>query len=81
EKENYSQLLSIISSLAENEKVEGISVDEIRKEIFELLPENNELDKFEFNYTQKDNLNKLFKHGCDFVVKQFDDNFEKAFNK
>jgi hypothetical protein len=56
------------------------NVDDIRKEIFELLPQNNTSEQYVFNYTSKDNWNKLFKHGCDFVVKKFDEDFEKAFN-
>ena len=36
---------------------------------------------FEFVYTEKDNLNKLFKHGCDYIVKYFDESFKESFEK
>ena len=48
------------------------TVDDIRKEIFGILSDIKNKEGYEFVYTGKDNLNKLFKHGCDFIVKQFD---------
>ena len=57
------------------------SVDEIRKEIFELLAEVKQESSFDIVYTEKDNLNKLFKHGCDFVVKYFDEYFKNSFEE
>jgi hypothetical protein len=55
------------------------SVDDISKEIFELLSDVKKTEKFEFVFTEKDNKNKLFKHGCDFVVKYFDNHFKESF--
>ena len=75
--ENFMQLVQIFNQFTET-KAE--SVDDIRKEIFELLSDIEKKENYEFIYTEKDNLNKLFKHGCDFVVKYFDENFKKAFN-
>jgi predicted molibdopterin-dependent oxidoreductase YjgC len=74
--ENYKQLIHIFNNITES-KLD--SVDDIRKEIFEILStvEKNENNKF--IYTEKDNLNKLFKHGCDFVVKYFDEYFKESF--
>ncbi len=77
EMENYQQLHQIFNQLIET-KVE--SVDDIRKEIFDILSDVKKTEGFEFVYTEKDNLNKLFKHGCDNLVKVFDDNFKEAFN-
>ncbi|MFC2151631.1 FAD-dependent oxidoreductase [Bacteroidota bacterium] len=77
EMENIRQLAQILNQFNKN-KIE--SVEEIRKEIFELLAEINKEANREFIYTEKDNLNKLFKHGCDFVVKYFDEKFKEAFN-
>jgi len=79
EQENYAQLLAIIRNFSNNENLKN--VDDIRKEIFELLPKKNTSGQYAFNYTRKDNWNKLFKHGCDFVVKKFDEDFDKAFNQ
>ncbi|MDY6801843.1 MAG: molybdopterin-dependent oxidoreductase [Bacteroidota bacterium] len=79
EKENYIQLLAIIRNFSDNENLK--TVDDIRKEIFELLPQKNTSGQYAFKYTMKDNWNKLFKHGCDFVVKKFDEDFNKAFNQ
>ena len=78
EKENYDQLLNIIRNFTDNEDMK--TVDDIRKEIFELLPEKDKSESYSFNYTSKDNLNKQFNHGCDYIVKQFDEDFNKAFN-
>ncbi|MFC2104572.1 FAD-dependent oxidoreductase [Bacteroidota bacterium] len=75
--ENFSQLIQILNQFIEN-KAE--SVEDIRKEIFELLADINKEANHEFVYTEKDNLNKLFTHGCDFVVKYFDEKFKEAFN-
>jgi len=77
ERENFVQLLTILKNLTTKEDTK--TVDDIRKEIFELLPQNSSPGKFGFSYTQKDNINKLFDYGCDFVVKKFNDDFEKAF--
>jgi len=76
EVENYMQLVQIFNQFTET-KVE--SVDDIRKEVFELLSIINKKENYEFIYTEKDNLNKLFKHGCDFVVKYFDEHFKESF--
>ncbi len=78
EVENYKQLVSIIKQFNET-NVE--SVEDIRKEIFDILSDVKKTEGFEFIYTEKDNLNKLFKHGCDNLVKVFDDNFKEAFKQ
>ncbi len=74
--ENYMQLVQIFNQFTET-KVE--SVDDIRKEIFELFSIINKKENYEFIYTEKEDLNKLFKHGCDFVVKYFDEHFKESF--
>jgi predicted molibdopterin-dependent oxidoreductase YjgC len=76
EVENFMQLVQIFNQFNEL-KVD--SVDDIRKEIFDFLSDVEKETNYEFVYTEKDNLNKLFKHGCDFVVKYFDERFENAF--
>ncbi len=74
--ENYLQLVKIFNHFRDC-KVK--SVDDIRKEMFEILSDVKKVDKHEFIYTEHDNFNRIFKHGCDFVVKYFDDNFKKSF--
>lgn len=76
--ENYKQLVNIINQFNET-NVE--SVEYIRKEIFDILSDVKKTEGFEFVYTEKDNQNKLFKHGCDNLVKIFDDNFKEAFKQ
>jgi uncharacterized protein YaaN involved in tellurite resistance len=76
--ENFMQLVQIFNQFTEM-KID--SVDEIRKEIFELLSGADKKTSYEFIYTEKDNLNKVFKHGCDFVVKYFDEYFKNSFDK
>lgn len=76
EMENFEQIAQILNQFIDS-KIH--SVDDIRKEIFELLSEINHKGNYEFIYTGKDNLNKLFKHGCDFVVKYFDEHFKNSF--
>ncbi|MCK7496008.1 MAG: molybdopterin-dependent oxidoreductase [Comamonadaceae bacterium] len=78
EKENFEQLLTILNSFTDK-KLKNI--DEVRKEIYKLLPDQKEKSKYTFVFTEKENLNKNFKYGCDFVVKYFDENFEKSFVK
>jgi formate dehydrogenase major subunit len=77
EKENYQQLLELMK----NFDVNGLSTpEEIRKEAISLLPENLQFE-YTFEYTEENNNNfRLFKHGCDAVVKYFDDEQEKAFS-
>ncbi len=74
--ENFMQLILIYNQFAET-KMD--SVDDVRKEIFELLSDIEKKGNYEFVYTEKENINKLFKHGCDFVVKYFDEYFKKSF--
>jgi formate dehydrogenase major subunit len=74
--ENYKQLIHIFNQITET-KLE--SADDIRTEVFEILSDIEKNENYEFIYTEKDNMNKLFKHGCDFVVKYFDEHFKKSF--
>ena len=74
--ENYKQVAEIIKQFT-NCRME--SVDDIRKEIFELLTENENSEKREIVFTEKDNRNRLFNHGCDYTVKYFDEYFKNSF--
>jgi formate dehydrogenase major subunit len=76
EKENYEQLLAVLNTFT---KKQPKSIDEVRTEIYKLLPDASKKTKHQFVYTKKENINKSFKYGCDSVVKYFDENFEKSF--
>lgn len=78
EKENFEQLLSLINNFTDRKQK---TIEEVRKEIYKLLPDHKEKSKFNFNYTEKENFNKIFRYGCDAVVKYYDDGFEKSFSK
>jgi len=57
------------------------SVDDVRKEAIKLLPENVALE-YKFEYTDEDSEEtRIFNHGCDIILKRFDDKFESAFLK
>ncbi|MEE4197907.1 MAG: FAD-dependent oxidoreductase [Bacteroidales bacterium] len=77
EQENYVQLIHLMAKFTGGEIDK--TIDDIRKEIFELLPSTNQSEKYSFSYTIKDNMNKLFKYGCDYLVKKFDQDFDQAF--
>ena len=74
--ENFQQLIQILNQLKET-KLD--SVEKVREEIFEILSGIEKKEIYELIYTEKDNLNKLFKHGCDYIVKFFDDHFKQSF--
>ena len=77
EKENYRQLLDLLSHFDSN----GLgTTTQVRKEAISLLPQNKRFEySFEYTDGEADDY-RLFKHGCDAVVKYFDDRFEKAFD-
>jgi formate dehydrogenase major subunit len=78
EKESYIQLLDILNNLDAN----GLkTIEDVRKEAIALLGDNKKKE-FNFEYTETDNNEfRLFNHGCDAVVKYFDDKFDKAFKE
>lgn len=50
-------------------------------EITKLLPSVEKVDKFIFVSTEENNDCRMFDHGCDYIVKRFDDEFSNAFDK
>jgi formate dehydrogenase major subunit len=77
EKENYRQILDMLHAFDSN----GLeSVEEVRKEALSLLPQNKRVE-YRFEYTPEEAGDyRLFNHGCDSVVKYFDERFEQAFD-
>lgn len=78
EKSVTEQLIGILGKLNVNSLH---NVDEVRMEIFSVLAEAPKQEKFILKFTRGDNDNKLFNHGCDYLVKRFDDSFANALNK
>ena len=77
EKENYRQLLDLLSLV---EKHDLHSLEEVRDESGYFLP-GEDFDTYVFQYTRDDSVDfRLFDHGCDIVVKYFDDQFNNAFS-
>ncbi|MBS3806972.1 MAG: molybdopterin-dependent oxidoreductase [Bacteroidales bacterium] len=78
EKENYQQLLDLLHNFDSN-RLE--TTGQVRKEAISLLPQNKRFEyRFEYTSGEADDY-RLFKHGCDAVVKYFDDRFEQAFDR
>jgi formate dehydrogenase major subunit len=76
EKENYRQLLDLLSLV---EKHDLHSLEAVRDESRSFIPEEG-FDTYIFQYTREDAVDfRLFDHGCDIVVKYFDDQFNSAF--
>ena len=75
-KENYQQLIDLLNTFNSN----GLkSTEDVRKEAISLLPENQKVEYlFESTWDDSNDF-RLFKHGCDAVVKYFDDYFDTAF--
>jgi predicted molibdopterin-dependent oxidoreductase YjgC len=54
-------------------------VVDVMMEAINMLPQEEENKKHVFRNTDNDNPNKLFEYGCDYIVKYFEDGFNKAF--
>lgn len=72
------QLIDLMGKLSIN----GIDdMEEALWEAFGLLPPatDPEKRKYPLHYTDHENANRMFNHGCDIVNKRFDDEFENSF--
>jgi formate dehydrogenase major subunit len=77
---SMQQLITLMKNFGLN----GISDHEdALNEFFSLLPPPGDDEKqiFHFQFTEHDNFNLTFNHGCDIVNKCFDDEFNRAFAK
>jgi len=52
---------------------------EVMAEVMSLLPKGDEPVKYHFSLMGEDNPNRMYEHGCDYIVMRFDDEFKKAF--
>ncbi len=76
--DNVSQLLQLLKMFGMN----GLSnAEEVREEALSLLDRKDKKEKFNFVGTAGEKYQGLFKHGCDYLVKAFDTEFEDAFEK
>ena len=53
---------------------------EVLAEIMSLLPAANEPVQYHFALMGDDNPGRMYDHGCDYIVKRFDEEFERAFD-
>lgn len=67
-----AQLLELLRSLYD-ERCNGI--EDVRMEIFSVLACLTGTDHHELRYTENDGHVRLFNHGCDNIVRRFDDEF------
>lgn len=60
--------------------VYSADIDEIFSEaILNITQDGIKNEKYSFVHTESDNLYRIFKYGCDNLVKKFEDEFQKAF--
>lgn len=72
EKPAYQQLIDLLKTFGKN----GVStLEDVRSEAMQLLPNTLEPEKYRFCYTNDNDFNRLFDYGCDIVSKRFDDEF------
>jgi len=72
------QLAGLMKNLDLKQKADHESV---MAEIIKLLPSGNKEEKFVFLNTEEINNGHMFMHGCDNIVKRFDEEFDNAFDK
>jgi formate dehydrogenase major subunit len=72
---SYEQLTNILEKFGANK---NSKLEDIRMEAMSFLSLVKQ-DKLTFVYTAEDNNNRIFDHGCDSIVKYFDDDFAAAF--
>ena len=74
----YEQLLAL---LKETGMEQNNTMDDVRMEIFSLLSCIRNGSRFEMTDNGRDNYRRLFRHGCDLLVKRFDGEFSASFGK
>jgi len=75
EQASWQQLVALLNKFGLN----GIdSPADALNEAFSILQETQHDEKFHFHYSESDNHNRMFNHGCDVVNKMFDEEFREA---
>lgn len=73
--------LEQLAALLENSGLKSDShYDDIMMEIISLLPDTGTDKKLTFEYTTNEEANQRFEHGCDAIVKYFNDLFSQKIN-
>jgi formate dehydrogenase major subunit len=76
ERTGVQQLADLLNALGVKQ---GAETSEVLEEALSLLPSAEEEQKYSFENTHHDNPYRIYEHGCDYIVKRFDEEFEKAF--
>ncbi len=72
------QVIKLLSKFGVN----GVNdIHEANLEAISLLPTNAEMKKYELINTNTETGEQMFKHGCNHIMKRFDEEFEKALRK
>lgn len=72
----YQQLLALLEVFGVN----GLSdMEDLRKEMYSMLSLAGNTEKYDLKSTGEDNYRRLFRHGCDNLVKRFDEEFAASF--
>ena len=74
-RKSFEQLIDILDKLGYKQKS---GIRDILGEALSLLPESADKEPFKFNHTSSDNYNRMYRHGCDIVVKKFEEEFQKS---
>lgn len=72
------QLLKLLSMVGSN----GLcDIQEVSIEALSLLPTKADMVKFDFAYSESETGEQMFTHGCNYIMKRFDEEFDSALNK
>jgi len=78
EASSAEQLIKLLSKFGSN----GLNdIHDVNLEALSLLPTNEENTKHEFVYTEKENGEQMYAHGCNYIMKRFDYEFKNALKK
>jgi formate dehydrogenase major subunit len=73
-----------LQQLADLLKAQGLEQSddhhEVLSEVMSLLPSGDEPLTNHFSIMGEDNPHRVYEHGCDYIVKRFDEEFENAFD-
>ena len=71
----YEQLIKLLNMFG---KEKCVTLEDVRNEIFSVLSAAGS-EVVSLKITGADNYRRLFSHGCDYLVKRFDDEFKASF--